>query len=153
MKLDMNLIVAIIGAAVTLTGYYVTRYLERKKEIEIQIRNKKFPIYEEFLEFYFKVIFGTKNGKNMGSNEMVNFFQKFNQKAIVWFPDEILKSYIEWKRELEFFSDNNSNENLKKLIFQQENLMKQFRKDIGHKNNKILKGDISSLYINGINKL
>ncbi|MCO6147381.1 hypothetical protein [Flavobacterium sp. NRK1] len=63
MKLDINLIVAIIGATVTLLGYYVTRYLERKKEIEFQIRNKKIPIYEEFFEFYFKVIFGTKNGK------------------------------------------------------------------------------------------
>ncbi|MCO6147380.1 hypothetical protein [Flavobacterium sp. NRK1] len=89
----------------------------------------------------------------MSHNEMVAFFQKFNQKAIIWFPNEILKSYIDWKNELSFFSENNSNENLKILILKQENLMKQFRKDIGHKNDKIEKGGISSLYINDLDKL
>lgn len=152
--MDINLLVAILGATVTFLGYYVTRYIERKKEIEFQIRAKKIPIYEEFFEFYFKVIFGS-NGSNKGltHNEMVNFFRKFNQKAIIWFPDEILKSYIDWKKELDFFSTNSSNENLKKLILTQENLMKQFRKDIGHKNKKIGVGGISSMYINDLDKL
>lgn len=152
MELDINLIIAVIGASVTLTGYYVTRYLERKKEIEFQIRNKKIPIYEEFFQFYFKVVFNTKNknGKKLSEDDMVLFFQQFNQKAIIWFPDNILISYINWKRELSFFSENNTPENLKHLILKQEDLMKEFRKDIGHKNSKIDKGDISSLYINGL---
>ncbi|HEY1193400.1 hypothetical protein [Flavobacterium sp.] len=105
MELDINLVIAIIGAVVTFTGYYVTRYLERKKEIEFQIRNKKIPIYEEFFEFYFKVVFSSKNGENMNQDEMTAFFQKFNQKAIIWFPDEILKSYSDWKNELAIFSE------------------------------------------------
>lgn len=151
MELDINLVIAIIGAFVTFTGYYITRYLERKKEIEFQIRNKKIPIYEEFFEFYFKVVFSSKNGENMNQDEMTTFFQKFNQKAIIWFPDEILKSYSDWKNELAFFSENNSTDNLKILLIKQEDLMKLFRKDIGHKNNQIDKGMISSLYINDLN--
>ncbi|WP_426483326.1 hypothetical protein [Flavobacterium sp. 2] len=152
MELNINLVIAVIGASVTLIGYYVTRYLERKKEIEFQIRNKKIPIYEEFFQFYFKVVFNTKNknDEKLSDDDMVLFFQQFNQKAIIWFPDNILLSYINWKRELSYFSGNNTPENLKNLILKQEDLMKEFRKDIGHKNSKISKGDISSLYINGL---
>lgn len=152
MELDINLVIAVIGASVTFIGYYVTRFLERKKEIEFQIRNKKIPIYEEFFQFYFKVVFNDKEkkGKKLSEDYMILFFQQFNQKAIIWFPDNILISYINWKKELSYFSENNSPENLKKLILLQEDLMKEFRKDIGHKNDKINKGDISSLYINGL---
>lgn len=152
MELNINLVIAVIGASVTLIGYYVTRYLERKKEIEFQIRNKKIPIYEEFFQFYFKVVFNTKNknGKKLSEDDMILFFQQFNQKAIIWFPDNILISYINWKRELSYFSGNNTPENLKNLILKQEDLMKEFRKDIGHENKKISKGDISSLYVNGL---
>ena len=44
-KVNANFFIAILGATVTLTGYFLTRYFERKKIIEMDIRNKKIPIY------------------------------------------------------------------------------------------------------------
>ena len=61
MEANINLIIAIIGGTITLSSFFITRYLERKKEIEFEIRNKKIPIYEEFFNFYFKVVLGGKN--------------------------------------------------------------------------------------------
>lgn len=151
-KININILVAIIGGTITISSFFITRFLEKRKQIEFEIRNKKIPIYEEFFQFYFRIVFNERNKKGMSETEMINFFRDFNQKAIIWFPDTILKSYINWKKNLIHFSRNNNEENLAKLIFDQEELMRQFRKDIGHSNKNLLRGDITSLYINDIDK-
>lgn len=151
-KINANLFVAILGATVTLTGYFLTRYFERKKIIEMEIRNKKIPIYEEFMEFYFTNIYNSKgNNKENNHNNMIKFFQGFHQKAIIWFPDEVLKSYINWKKNISKFSDGEIK--LQETILQQEDFMKIIRKDIGHNNKEIEKWEISSLYINDIDNV
>lgn len=152
MESNINLIVAIIGGTITVSSFFITRYLERKKEIEFEIRNKKIPIYEEFFNFYFKVVLGDKNGKPISHNETVEFFKDFHKKVIVWFPDDILNSYLIWKSKLQEYSENNDELKLKELILIQEKLMKEIRQDIGHANSKLKKGDLSSLYINDVKK-
>ncbi len=146
-KIDINIFVAVIGGTITICSFFITKYLDKKKTIENDIRNKKIPIYEEFIKFYFSVVHS-----KISSEEIVNFFQEFNQKAIVWFPDETLIYYIEWRKKVIDYSKNNSEEKLISIIFFQEDFLKQFRKDIGHSNKNILKGDISSLYLNDIEK-
>lgn len=74
MEANINLIIAIIGGTITLSSFFITRYLERKKEIEFEIINKKIPIYYEFFSFYFKVVLGGKNGKPISHIETVDFF-------------------------------------------------------------------------------
>ncbi|MBL1220970.1 hypothetical protein JET18_08985 [Chryseobacterium sp. L7] len=151
-KIDINIFVAIIGGTITITSFFITRYLERKKTIELEIRNKKIPIYEEFFEFYFSIIFKSNTDEEITTDQMVKFFQQFNQKAIIWFPDNILKSYIEWKQNLTNFS-NNQGVSLRDIILHQEQFMSQIRKDIGHTNKNLALGDISSLYINDFDTL
>ena len=146
-KININIFITVIGGTITISSFYITRYLEKKKVIENEIRNKKIPIYEEFFAFYFKVVYNSISEK-----DMVTFFKEFNQKAIIWFPDETLKSYVEWRKKVMEFAKDNTNDNLLNLIFHQEDFLKQFRKDIGHSNKYLVKGDISSLYINDIDK-
>lgn len=151
-KIDINIFVAIIGGTITISSFFITRYLERKKAIELEIRNKKIPIYEEFVEFYFSVMFKNKTDDEITTEEMIKFFQQFNQKAIIWFPDHILKSYIDWKNNLTKFSANQGI-SLKEIILHQEQFMNQIRKDIGHNNKNLVEGSISSLYINDFDTL
>jgi len=141
-KVNINILVTIIGGTITISSFFITRYLERKKNIEVEIRNKKIPIYEEFFEFYFKVVFSSKDEDSMSQKEMISFFRSFNQKAIIWFPDHILKSYVTWKKDLIYFSKNNNNEELMKLILRQEDFLNEFRKDIGHSDKLLLKENI-----------
>ncbi|MAO50307.1 MAG: hypothetical protein CML16_05450 [Pusillimonas sp.] len=152
-KININIIIAIIGGTITISSFFITRYLEKKKIIELEIRNKKIPIYEEFFEFYFLIILGKKEGKTMPQKDMVKFFREFNTKAIVWFPESSLLSYLKWKKELIEFSNNSENsERLKNIFLVQEELMKQLRKDIGHEDKNLKPGDLSSLFINDIDK-
>lgn len=150
-KVNANLFIGIMGATVTLTGFFITRYLERKKLIEIEIRNKKIPIYEEFMDFYFNIIFKKKTDKDTSTDEIIDFFRSFNQKAIIWFPDKVLKAYIKWKDNLIGFS--NKEMELRDIILEQEEFMKLIREDIGHSNKEISKWGISSLYINDLDTI
>lgn len=147
-KVNANIFIGVLGATVTLTGFFITRYIERKKIIEIEIRNKKIPIYEEFMSFYFNTIFKKKTDEETATDEMIEFFRNFNQKAIIWFPDKVLNAYIKWKKNLIDFS--NKKIELKEIILHQEEFMKLIREDIGHSNKEIMKWDISSLYINDL---
>lgn len=151
-KIDINIFVTIIGGTITISSFFITRYLERKKTIELEIRNKKIPIYEEFFDFYFKAMFKNRTDEEMTTEETISFFQQFNQKAIIWFPDNILKSYIEWKHNITNFS-NNQGMSLREIILHQEQFMNQIRKDIGHANKNLIPGDITSLYINDFDTL
>lgn len=151
-KLDANIFIGILGATVTITSFFITRYLERKKMIEMDIRNKKIPIYEEFINFYFKIIFQSKNKKKSNDNdEIIDFFRSFNQKAIIWFPDKILKAYIDWKHNIINFSQQEIS--LKDIILMHEEFLKLIREDIGHHNKEIQNWDISSLYINDLDEI
>jgi len=153
--ININIIIAIIGGTITITGFFITRYLERKKDIEFQIRDKKIPIYEEFLLFYFKVVHNenSKSSEKLTSDDMKAFFRTFNQKALIWFPQNTLILYIEWRKKLIYYSENNNETLLVDVILTNEELIKLFRKDIGHENSKLQKGAISSLSINGIQEL
>jgi len=151
-KIDINIFITIIGGTVTISSFYITRYLERKKTIELEIRNKKIPIYEEFFNFYFSVMLKSNTEEEISNKEMIKFFTEFNQKAIIWFPEHILKSYIEWKNNLTKFSTNQG-VSLKEVILHQEQFMNQIRKDIGHTNKNLAVGSITSLYINNFDTL
>ena len=55
-SINANIVVALIAGTVTIIGYFITRYLEKKKLIEQQIREQKLPAYEEFIDFLFTIL-------------------------------------------------------------------------------------------------
>ncbi|MDD3771613.1 MAG: hypothetical protein PHC38_03045 [Weeksellaceae bacterium] len=151
-KLDANIIVAILAGAFTIIGFYITRFLEKKKLIEQQIREQKLPIYEEFIDFIFKVFENTKENskEHVSEAEMQKFFWKLNRKSILWLSDNTLKSYITWRNGIEDFAKNNP-DNKKAgayILLDFERLLLDFRKDIGHKNANIKQGDIILMFVN-----
>ena len=149
-KDNANFFGAMVVGSVTIIGYFITRYLERKKLIEQQIREQKLPTYEEFLDFIFKLFKDAKLNKKMSDEELQKLYWELNKKAILWLSDRSLKSYSTWRSEVIKFSkrkDSTKEENARVLIAF-ENLLLDFRKDIGHDNKKLTTGDILSLFIN-----
>jgi flagellar motor component MotA len=145
-----NIIAAIIAGLVTVIGYFISRNFERKKIIEQQIREKKLPVYEEFINFLFEVLKGSQSDKPMSALEMQNFMFDFNKRGIVWLSDSSLKAFIKWKDASIIHYENNE-ENMQYLFILEE-LLLEFRKDIGHTNKNLKKGDLLKLFINDMNK-
>jgi len=149
-KINPNIVVAIIAGTVTITGYFITRYFEKKKIIEQQIREQKLPAYEEFIDFLFSIFKQTKNNKQINDKKLEEFFWSMNKKSILWLSDKTLKSYVTWKKLTSSYADVEDKTEFDSLIIMSslENLLKDFRSDIGHKNKNIVDGDILSLFIN-----
>ena len=149
-KINPNIIVAIIAGTVTIVGYFVTRYLEKKKIIEQQIREQKLPVYEEFIDFIFSIFKQAKNNKQINDKKLEEFFWNMNKKSILWLSDRTLKSYVKWKKLTSEYANNENKTDIDSLMIMTslENLLKDFRADIGHKNKDIEVGDILSLFIN-----
>lgn len=149
-KINPNIVVAIIAGTVTITGYFITRYFEKKKIVEQQIREQKLPAYEEFIDFLFSIFKQTKNNKQINDKKLEEFFWSMNKKSILWLSDKTLKSYVTWKKLISNYADVEDKTEFDSLIIMSslENLLKDFRVDIGHKNKDIVDGDILSLFIN-----
>lgn len=149
-KINPNIVVAIIAGTVTITGYFITRYFEKKKIIEQQIREQKLPAYEEFIDFIFNIFKLNKNNRSIKDKDLQEFFWKMNKKSILWLSDKTLKSYANWRKLATDYSkiEKASKEEGIMVMLALGDLLLDFRKDIGHKNNDIESGDVLSLFLN-----
>lgn len=151
-ELNPNITVSLIAGIVTLSGYFISRHIERKRIIEQQIREQKIPVYENFIAFVFKVI-ANKGENQVTEEEMAKFMNDFNKQSIVWLSDKSLKALINWRKAV---TNQVRLENLgdtvdpKESILALEDLFLEFRKDIGHGNRGLNKGDLLSVFINDV---
>lgn len=87
-SMDSDIAVAIIAAAVTMLVSVVSIVLgkiyEARTAVQKELRERKTPVYEEFITFIFRVLLGEKTGNAPTEQEMTKFFSEYNQKMMVW---------------------------------------------------------------------
>lgn len=127
------------------------KYYERKRVIEEELRQRKIPIYEEFIKFLFKIIGNEKlESESLNEKDMEKFFIEFTQKLMIWGSDEVIEQWSKYRKvSIEHFENGDSNLN---DMFQLENILLAIRKDTGHKNKNLKKGDLLGLFVNDIEK-
>lgn len=151
------LITASVTAIISVISLILGKYYENVQTINQQLRDKKIPIYEQFIEFIFDLMWGEKiKGKRMSEAEMQRFFTRFTQKLVSWGSDEVISKWGSFRKELINYASIKDNELSKaqfpKIMFMLEDLLLAIRKDIGYKNNNIHRGDILRLFINDIDQ-
>lgn len=128
------------AVVISIVSVLLSKHYERKRSIEEAQRAKKAEIYEDLLKFVFSHVFASKFPDQVPSEvDGMNFFNTFTQRAIVWGSDDVLKQYARWK-----FSMNNPDQN--SLVFEMEKLFFEIRKDMGHKNAGLRRGDILKIF-------
>lgn len=137
----------IVGTTLSIT---IPNHIQKKKGIEEQHRELKVPMYQEFLEFLFRVFMGAKMGKQLSQKDTVQMMSKFTQDLILWGSKDVITRYREYREHFlhREVGQSVTKEEMKLL----ENLLLEIRKDMGHKNKEIKEGDILSLFINDIEK-
>lgn len=145
---------------VSVVSFPVTRMLERNKELaqrrwkqEQELRKQYIPIYQELVEFLFKLFTGSKTGKPMSTEETNIFFVSFTQKTLVWGSDRFLKDFSAFKDSSAVYaqlanSGNTTTADLIGAMVVLENLLYSIRADCGHENKGLGKGDLLTLFIN-----
>jgi len=142
--LDAQASTTILTAATTVIVATLTvvlgKYYERKKDIEAHYREKKTEIYDEFLCEFFK-IFHSDSNEDEENPELVTFLREWQRKMILWGGQDVLLKYIGWMANLK------KGEPTAQSIFMMEDFFLEIRKDLGHKNNKLIKGTFIHLIL------
>lgn len=148
-EISATLLAAFLTILIPITLHFITKYYERKNEIIKEMRNKRTPTYDEFMNFVFKLINAGKTNDNLlTSADIIIFLNDFIQRIILLWPDHLVKEFIIFRKKL-MENDKLPNDSGKNL-FALENLIYKIRKDLGYKNINLKKGDILSLFINDI---
>lgn len=143
-------IIATVGTIlVSVISVTVGKYFERKRSIEQELREKKIPMYNGFVEFLFKVLMADKIGKQMSEKDMMMYFSKFTQELMVWGSDEVVSLWSNCRRH--FVREDKVDTSFNNM-FELEKLLLAIRKDTGHKNKGLNRGDLLGLFINDIHK-
>ncbi|MGD0032842.1 hypothetical protein SLT67_15880 [Paenibacillus illinoisensis] len=151
--LQKEVAAALIAASATIVvsvlSIVIAKYYEKKRAIELELRSKKIPIYEEFVEFLFKLLMNKKlEGNPMTEQEMLRFMSGFTQKLLIWGSDDVV---LQWSKYRNMFV-NEENPDTMKTMLQMEQLLIAIRKDTGHKNKEHKRGDILKLFINDVDR-
>jgi transcription elongation factor Elf1 len=153
-SLDNQLAIAIVTASATALVGTITviigKNLETKRVIEQQHRVKKVEIYGYFVDKMFEMIKKSKkknSDSNLSQDELGEFSEKFNKDLILWGGRNVIKEYGKF-RDL----GKKPIENKISIVFKFEDVLYSIRKDLGHNNINLLKGDLLKLFLTDIDK-
>jgi len=137
-----EVVAALIAGTVALVGHYVVKHLERKRAIEQEIRSKKIPVYEEFLKFMFKFMKANKLGTPMSDEDTFDFFFGFNEKMVIWGSSDVIRAWSKFRLK--------AGERAPELVFHMEEVLRAIRKDTGHNDDNLKRGDLLMLFVNDL---
>ncbi len=128
---------------------------QRRWEREQELRQQYIPIYQDLVEFLFRIFTGSKIGKPASPEDMNQFFVSFTQKTLVWGSDKFIKNFSEFREGSVIYAEqaeggNVTNDDLILTMVKLENLLYSIRADCGHENKGLGKGDLLTLFINDI---
>lgn len=141
-------LIAIIATSLTIT---IPKHIEKRMEIEEHLREKKSQTYKELVEFFFKILMGSKTNESLTEKELIKFMSRFTENLILWGSEEVILSYKAYR--MHFISRKQEETLTHESINLMENLLLAIRKDMGHKNKGLQQGDILSLFINDVDEI
>lgn len=74
----------------------VGKLVEQKIKVESEIRERKRPVYEEFLKTLFEAGFSGNNGAFTGEQRKV--LDNFSHKLILWGSPEMIQAWGDWRK-------------------------------------------------------
>ena len=108
------MLVAVIGAA-------LSRYFDRRQQIEQEQRQRKAEVYEMFLEYwYWAMSERSKASENDKKKRLLEYRRKVPQKLAVWGSESFIKEYGVW------FQSNETQGS----IFEFEKIIRTIRADL-----------------------
>ena len=151
LQLNPNVAAAIVAGSATVGVSVLTvllsKWLEARANLVKEHRERKTPIYEDLLQFMFRFLMDDKLHSAPKEQESLKWFSSFTQKIMVWGSDEVLSAFVKFRH-----SAINPDPKADPIdgILNVERLILAIRKDLGHKNKGLHKGDILALFVNDI---
>ncbi len=147
-EISSAVIIASGTVLVSVISILTSKHFDRKQAIEQDLRNKKTPIYEDFIRFIFDILMSQKiTDRAMPEKDVIKALSVFTHKLMVWGSDDVVKIWSQYRIN---YLINQSDPTVS--ILELEKVIEAIRKDIGHENKGFKKGDLLSLFVNDIAK-
>lgn len=142
-------IVAALGTAVvTLLSVLATRVFERRGAVERAQQERRIPVYEEFvsglLQFFGKTI---QEPEVDHSADVTKLMAAFTEKVIIWGSDDVVQLWGRYQYQIRAAQ---TDEQRAEMTFMLEQLLLGLRRDLGHANKKLGRGDLLKTFITDI---
>ena len=121
-----------------------TKLLEQKNAIKADLRAKKTPIYQNFIDFTLSTMFDPKIDTKEKEIKISAFFVEFTPRLILWGTDDVLKAYLKFRN---FCASEEYKDEPTRILIIFEKVVLSMRVDLGHKNKNINSGDILTTFI------
>ncbi|APW61880.1 hypothetical protein [Paludisphaera borealis] len=150
--LNPNIAAAIVAAFATVTVSVLTVVVGKRLEaltlITKEHRERKIPVYEDFIKFWLKYLFSGKAGDTpLSDEEVIRFLSEYTQRMMVWGSDEVIAAWVKFR-----YSSMNAEQQSEssKILVDLEQLILAMRRDLGHKNQGFKTGDILRMFVNDV---
>jgi hypothetical protein len=153
-SLQSQVATAIVAGAATIAVAFISatvgKALENRATIVRDIRTKKVPVYEDLIDVIFRFFYEDKVGSKMSERQKVDALAKVQQRLIVWASDDVVHEFGQFRsRALAVAGDPAK---APATMFALEDLLLAIRRDLGHSNKKIARGDLLRFFINDVDK-
>ena len=149
-QLEKEVSTAIIAGVVTILVSVISvvgvRYYERRQQIEQQQREKKIPMYEEFIDFWMGMMNNGPSRRTPSQDELQEFFVDFTKKLLVWGSDDVVREWVAFRSKFTGGEAPDGTETL--LSF--ERVLFSLRREFGHRNKNVKQGQLLGLFVNDI---
>jgi hypothetical protein len=142
------IIAGAVTVAVSITTLLVTKYLESRDRIRYENRARKIPVYEELVSFFFAILYRDRlRLKRMSDAELAKHFVDSAERVILWGSDDVVRDYVRFRQAAIESSEGGPPEESMVTL---EDLLYSVRRDLGHANAGLRRGDLLNMFINDI---
>lgn len=139
--LDPAIAGPVAGAIGVIAVAVVQRRWEKKQELERSRREQMSPIYERLVGIL---------RESPGKEETSEFFKDLTTKMLLYGPAPIIKEWIEFRLRGMSTADDPTNPT---SLLNYEKLLLLVRKDLGHDDSKLKRGDLLRIYVNDFDEM
>lgn len=156
---DSVVLAAVITGSATVlvstAGIVLGRRNERKNEFEQRRQEKRIPVYEQFVDFWFRrVLYASKTGgEPMNEQELNEFFAAFTRDLMIWGSDNVIMKWSELRNQWSRLSSDRSRDGSIKAMLEFEQLLLAMRRDIGYPETALPPRSLLGLFINDVDTL
>lgn len=151
-SLEKELAAAIVAASGTIlasvAAIIINQNRAKRREIEEAQRPNKIIAYKKFMELMTTIL---KKGKEEDflkdgvlPPDLEEMFLCLQSDMIVWASPGVIKAYEEFKRDAQVADTSTQHKHV--LLFW-DDILQQIRKDLGHKNTGLKRGDLIKLFL------
>jgi|GEM_PF-4667316 len=151
-RADLTVSLPFVAATIGFVGVLVQKHLEKQKDVELSLREKKTKLYDEVMTQHFDMFSQvSQNQVAVLSDENIRSMYNLHKDLILWGSDRVLRKYVDFR----YLAVNMQSQSVTPQTYLKTfaELMLAFRKDIGHKNRRLKHEHLLKTFINDYDEL